>query len=101
MMPFRPSADSAFARASSLGDWGRAGVAALFLVSAGCSRPAGAPPAPPAPEMTVIDIAPEPVRLDTEWIATLEGYANAQIRPQVSGYLTRRVYREGGVVKKG
>jgi membrane fusion protein (multidrug efflux system) len=49
----------------------------------------------------VLDVAPESVHLNTEWIATLAGYANAQIRAQVSGYLLRRVYREGGVVKKG
>ena len=36
-----------------------------------------------------------------EWIATLDGYVNAQIRPQVSGYLIRRAYQEGAFVKKG
>jgi membrane fusion protein (multidrug efflux system) len=35
------------------------------------------------------------------WIATLDGYVNAQIRPQVSGYLVKRDYREGGAVRKG
>jgi membrane fusion protein (multidrug efflux system) len=29
------------------------------------------------------------VALTSEWIATLDGYVNAQIRPQVSGYSLR------------
>ena len=103
MMPSPLFVDLARFRAGLLDSrfWRRAGVALALVMSAACSRPAGAPPAPPPPEMTVMELAPEPVRLDTEWIATLEGYANAQIRPQVSGYLTKRLYREGGVVKKG
>lgn len=36
-----------------------------------------------------------------EWLATLDGNVNAQIRPQVSGYLVKRTYREGGSVRKG
>src|SRR5262245_51950759 len=63
------------------------------------ASPAGA--APPPPDMTVVTVAPEKVALSSEWIGTLDGYVNAQIRPQVSGYLIQRVYREGAVVKKG
>jgi membrane fusion protein (multidrug efflux system) len=40
------------------------------------------------------------VSLSTEWIATLDGYVNAQIRPQVPGYLIRRDYEEGTIVRK-
>jgi membrane fusion protein (multidrug efflux system) len=36
-----------------------------------------------------------------EWVGTLEGYVNAQIQPQVSGYLIRQDYREGSFVRKG
>jgi membrane fusion protein (multidrug efflux system) len=46
-------------------------------------------------------INPERVALASEWIATLDGYVNAQIRPQVSGYLLKRDYAEGAVVRKG
>jgi membrane fusion protein (multidrug efflux system) len=46
-------------------------------------------------------VAPERVALTSEWIATLDGYVNAQIHPQVSGYLVRRNYREGASVHKG
>ena len=36
-----------------------------------------------------------------EWVGTLEGYVNAQIQPQVSGYLIRQDYHEGAFVQKG
>jgi RND family efflux transporter MFP subunit len=54
--------------------------------------------APPA--VSVIVVAPETVAVASEWVATLDGYVNAQIRPQVSGYLIRRAYSEGLPVKK-
>ena len=39
--------------------------------------------------------------LTSEWIATLDGFVNAQIRPQVSGYLIATHFREGARVRKG
>jgi membrane fusion protein (multidrug efflux system) len=41
------------------------------------------------------------VPVHAEWVATLEGYVNAQIQPQVSGYLIRQDYQEGSYVHKG
>jgi membrane fusion protein (multidrug efflux system) len=41
------------------------------------------------------------VSLTSEWIATMDGYINAQIQPHVSGYLIRQDYREGSFVRKG
>jgi RND family efflux transporter MFP subunit len=66
-----------------------------------CRNSAAAPAAPPPPDMAVMEVKPERVPLTSEWIGTLDGYVNAQIRPQVSGYLVKRSYREGSVVKKG
>ncbi len=43
----------------------------------------------------------EDVPLTGEWVATTDGYVNAQIQPQVSGYLIRQDYKEGGEVHKG
>jgi RND family efflux transporter MFP subunit len=76
-------------------------VAALTVATA-CkdSQPtASAAPAPPA--VAVVSVAPERVQLAGEWLATLDGNVNAQIRPQVTGYLVKRNYREGAAVKKG
>ncbi|HEY4842832.1 MAG TPA: efflux RND transporter periplasmic adaptor subunit [Terriglobales bacterium] len=78
-------------------------VAAVLLVNAlGCSNGkvrAAAPPPPP-----VVEVAPviqKDVPVQGEWVGTLEGYVNAQIQPQVSGYLVRQDYHEGAFVKKG
>jgi RND family efflux transporter MFP subunit len=55
----------------------------------------------PPPEVSVVTVTPERIALTSEWIATLDGYVNAQIRPQVTGYLVRRNYHEGAAVRKG
>src|SRR6476619_4363638 len=75
----------------------------LLTLASACRNTAASPAAgaPPPPDMSVITAAPEKVALSSEWIGTLDGYLNAQIRPQVSGYLIKRTYQEGAVVKKG
>jgi RND family efflux transporter MFP subunit len=72
----------------------------LALVACRATQ-AAAPGASPPPEVGVITVEPERVALTSEWIATLDGFVNAQIHPQVSGYLVRRNYREGATVHKG
>ena len=67
----------------------------------GCDEPRAAPAAAPPPSVSVVEVKPERVALTDEWVATLDGNVNAQIRPQVSGYLIRRAYTEGGMVRKG
>ena len=79
-------------------------LAALsWPLHAGCrdSNAAAATPPPTLRTVSVITVAPERVAVTGEWIATLDGTVNAQIRPQVSGYLVRRLYREGAAVRKG
>ena len=72
------------------------------VVLLGCSSKKDAAPAePPRPAVSVVLVTPERVQLTSEWIATLDGFINAQIRPQVSGYLVKRTYEEGQPVKKG
>lgn len=74
----------------------------LALAAAACSSQAASPAAaPPPPEVDVITIAPEHVALTSQWIATLDGYVNAQVRPQVQGYLIKRNYQEGAYVRRG
>src|SRR6478672_9209724 len=72
---------------------------ALFILSLpGCSRSQAQPATPPPPPVPVIEIKPETVPIATEWVATLDGFVNAQVRPQVPGYLIRTTYREGAFV---
>jgi membrane fusion protein (multidrug efflux system) len=49
----------------------------------------------------VADVIQQDVPLYTECIATLDGFVNAQIQPQVTGYLMKQDYLEGTVVHKG
>jgi membrane fusion protein (multidrug efflux system) len=80
-------------------------LAPVLIVATACSRneaaPASPAAAPPAPTVAVLQVTPETVQISSEWITTLDGYANGQIRPQVSGYLVKRNYREGALVRKG
>jgi membrane fusion protein (multidrug efflux system) len=76
-------------------------ILSLALLLGACSSPKASPPAPAPPDVSVMTVAPETVSLSSEWIGTLDGYVNAQIRPQVSGYLLRRTYQEGAPVRQG
>jgi len=51
--------------------------------------------------VTVVRVQPSEIALKREWVGTLDGYVNAQIQPQVTGYLVRQNYTEGSAVRKG
>ena len=59
------------------------------------------PPAAPPPEVEVVQVEQRDVPLYSEWIGTLDGMVNAEIRAQVAGYLLRQHYTEGSFVKQG
>ncbi|MDB6112721.1 MAG: efflux transporter, family, subunit [Pedosphaera sp.] len=46
-------------------------------------------------------VSPKDVPIYADWIGTLDGYVNAQIRAQVTGYLLTQNYTEGSQVKRG
>jgi len=73
----------------------------VTVLGAGCERGVASAPAPPAPTVEVTPVIQKDVPVQGEWVGTLEGYVNAQISPQVSGYLIRQDYHEGSFVKKG
>jgi len=70
-----------------------------LLLFAGCKR-APAPAAPAPMPVPVAAATSENVQVTGEWVATMDGYVNAQIQPQASGYLVRQNYTEGSVVQK-
>jgi len=79
-------------------------VSLLFLSSAalfqfGCQAKSAATP-PPPPDVEVITVLQQDVPIVSEWVATTDGYINAQISPQVTGYLVAQTYREGSYVRK-
>jgi len=69
------------------------------LLAGGCKKKEQAPPPPPLVE--VLTVMQKDVPIVKEWVGTLDGYVNAVIRPQVTGYLIKQNYREGELVKKG
>jgi RND family efflux transporter MFP subunit len=80
-------------------------VPVLLLVAtalAGCGEKQAAAPAGPRPALpvSVVTLQPMDVPLTGEWVGIMDGYVNATIQPQVSGYLIRQAYREGSVVGK-
>lgn len=75
-------------------------VVAALLPLTGCATKTEAAPAPP-PEVQVTPVEKKDVPIFGEWVATLDGSVNADIRPQVSGYLIKQNYREGTLVRKG
>jgi len=70
------------------------------LVASGCGEKKAAAP-PPPPDVQVVTAEQKDVPVYSEWVTTLDGYINAQIRPQVTGYLLQRTYEEGRIVHKG
>jgi membrane fusion protein, multidrug efflux system len=78
-------------------------IVSLFFSSllfvAGCKKeqPAAAPP----PDVEVLSVIQKDVPIYKEWVGALDGYVNAVIRAQVTGYLIKQNYKEGDLVKKG
>lgn len=57
--------------------------------------------AAPAPEVLVVEVAQRDVPIYGEWVGTTDGFINAQIRAKVQGYLLKKPYHEGTLVKAG
>jgi membrane fusion protein (multidrug efflux system) len=53
------------------------------------------------PVVETVTVTQKDVPVKKEWIGVVDGFVNATIRAQVSGYLTRQNYREGQPVRKG
>src|SRR5258708_4530950 len=75
-------------------------AASLLLLTA-CAKKQSGPPNVGPLQVSVATVEQRDVSLDGDWVATLDGYVNAQIQPQVSGYLIKQDYREGSVVRSG
>jgi multidrug efflux pump subunit AcrA (membrane-fusion protein) len=74
----------------------RGGAASITMCPfAACGT--GTRATPPPLEVEVATVSERDVAVSSEWIATLDGYVNAKVRPQVSGYFVERTYREGAL----
>jgi len=75
--------------------------ACLVVLASGCeTRNAPAVTIAPPPSVQVAQVIQKDVPVYHEWVATLDGFVNAQIQPQVSGYLIQQTYQEGQLVRK-
>jgi RND family efflux transporter MFP subunit len=81
------------------------GALGLLLIGIviGATRPKHASGAQPgaAPDVQVVQVEQKDVPIYGEWIGTLDGFTNADVRAQVTGYIMKQGYQEGAYVKKG
>jgi len=75
-------------------------VFGALLFGSGCAQKAATPQGFPPPQVGAVTIEQGDVPIYGDWVATLDGFVNANIQPQVSGYLIRQSYREGSFVHK-
>ena len=71
-----------------------------LIICVGCSSNAEKP-APPPPGVTVTPAIQKDVPIHQEWVGTMLGNVDADIRPKVDGFLLSRFYTEGSYIEKG
>lgn len=76
-------------------------AASAGLVLASCQKQAAPLGPPPAPEVTVLAVQAETVRITTELPGRINPMREAQVRARATGILTRRLFDEGADVKQG
>ncbi|HEV3421805.1 MAG TPA: efflux RND transporter periplasmic adaptor subunit [Candidatus Acidoferrum sp.] len=80
------------------------GAVCLVIVGLviGAVRPKHVSGAAGAPaEVEVVQVEQRDVPIYGEWIGTLDGLTNADVRAQVTGYIMKQGYQEGAFVRKG
>jgi membrane fusion protein (multidrug efflux system) len=75
-------------------------IAVAAMTCAACGKKKEAPP-PPPPSVEVATVVQKDVPVSQEWIGSLDGFVNAEIRPQIEGYLLKQEYKEGYLVHAG
>ena len=82
--------------------WGSASLVVVILLASvthlGAKRTTQVPP---RPVVEVAQVEQRDVPVYGEWVGTLSGQVNADVKAQVTGYLVRRDYKEGSYVRKG
>src|SRR6201998_2529567 len=82
--------------------WASGALVAAILVNVVARSGAKASVQPPsAPVVQVAAVEERDVPVYGEWVGTLTGQVNADVKAQVTGYLLKRDYKEGSHVRKG
>src|SRR5712664_757134 len=76
-------------------------VLAVSLFSIGCGEKNMQAGKPPAVDVEVVQVEQKDIPIYGEWIGTLDGLENADVKAQVTGYLLKQAYAEGSLVRKG
>jgi membrane fusion protein (multidrug efflux system) len=74
---------------------------AIGSLLAACGRGPSGPPARPTPDVTTVTVVPRDIPVTFEFVAQTQSSQSVNIQARVSGFLDRRVYTEGAVVKAG
>jgi membrane fusion protein (multidrug efflux system) len=76
-------------------------VAGVSLFCIGCGEKNAQAGKPAAVDVEVAQVEQRDVPIYGEWIGTLDGLVDADVRAQVTGYLLKQAYMEGSFVRKG
>ena len=76
-------------------------VVTVAVILTACNAKKGPPPPPPPVAVKVVTLAPHSVSLTTDLPGRTVPYRVADIRPQVSGVILKRMFVEGSDVKEG
>lgn len=78
-----------------------AAVVLSGFLATGCERKSKTLPPPPAPEVSTVTVQTRPLLLTTRLPGRTSAFRVAEIRPQVSGLIQKRLFTEGTDVKAG
>jgi RND family efflux transporter MFP subunit len=76
-------------------------VLSLSVSTIGCGQRNAQAAKPMAADVEVAEVQQKDVPIYGEWIGTLDGLVNADVKAQVTGYLLKQTYVEGSFVRKG
>jgi len=76
-------------------------IVGTLIINTGCDAKGKEAAQPPRLQVQVAEVQQKDVPIYREWIGTLDGSTNAEIKAQVSGYLVKQEYTEGSFVRQG
>jgi len=76
-------------------------VSGVSLLSIGCGEKSAQAEKAGAVDVEVVQVEQKDVPISGEWIGTLDGLVDADVKAQVTGYLLKQAYVEGSFVRKG
>lgn len=75
-------------------------LACLIVIVSGCNKTEQAPPAQPL-QVTAVSVTPRDTPVSFEFVAQTESSREVEIRARVDGFLDKRLYTEGNMVREG